>query len=244
LDTLRNCRTRASLRKTLEELPPTLDETYNRILSAISEADKQYAVPILRWLAFSIRPLTADELAEVVAIDLKEEARFDPEEVLEDLLDVLSICSSLVAITTEEPKVATSWYGGGEGPGPGRQIIVLAHYSVKEYLISDRFRKGSAACYHMQNAACHDAIAKSCLGYLLQFEGPKLLHDDNAEDFRLAEYSATSWIKHTQGAREQSTGYIQEVTVMFCEKEDTYLNWLRIHVPDESSGHHQWRRNL
>jgi ankyrin repeat protein len=216
------CRSPGALRRALTELPPTLDETYNRILSAISEADKQYAVPILRWLAFSTRPLSVEELAEVVAIDLKDEARFDPEEVLQDPLDVLSICSSLVTMITEEETYSK----------PTRRIVVLAHYSVKEYLLSDRIGKGSAACYSMQNAPVHDSIARSCLGYLLQFEGSKLLHDDDAKDFRMADYSAKFWIKHAQAAGEQSTGYAQEAMVLFCKKKDAYLSWLRIHDPD------------
>jgi hypothetical protein len=220
---LGRCRTRASLRKSLATLPPTLDETYDRILSAISEDDLQYAVPILRWLTFSARPLLADEVAEIVAINLEDEARFDPEEVLEDPLDVLNICSSLVTMTTDKD---------GE-MGSARQIVVLAHYSVKEYLLSDRIRKGSAAHYGMQNAACHDAIARSCLGYLLHFQGPELLRHDNAKEFRLAEYSARFWIKHAQTAGEQLEGYAQEAMVMFWERKDTYLNWLRIHNPDQ-----------
>ncbi|KAF1954428.1 hypothetical protein CC80DRAFT_567678 [Byssothecium circinans] len=223
LDTLGECRTRASLRKSLATLPPTLDKTYDRILSAISKADLQYAVPILRWLTFSARPLSADEVAEIVAIDLEDEARFDPEEVLEDPLDVLNICSSLVTMTTDEKDREL---------GLARQIVVLAHYSVKEYLLSDRIGIGLAAHYAMQNAACHDAIARSCLGYLLQFQGPELLRHDNAKEFRLAEYSARFWIKHAQAAGEQSEGYTQEAMVMFREKKNTYLNWLRIYDPD------------
>ncbi|KAF2866229.1 ankyrin repeat-containing domain protein [Massariosphaeria phaeospora] len=224
LDALGECRTRASLRKSLATLPPTLDQTYDRILSAISEADSQYAVSILRWLTFSARPLSADEVAEIVGIGLENEARFDPEEVLEDPLDVLNICSSLVAITMEDEGKLRS----------ARQIVVLAHYSVKEYLLSDGIGKGSAAHYGMQTAACHDVIARSCLGYLLQFQGPELLRHNNAKEFRLAEYSAKFWIKHAQTAGEQSEGYAQEAMVMFWEKKETYLNWLRFHNPDRS----------
>jgi RNA binding exosome subunit len=165
----------------------------------------------------------ADEVAEIVAINLEDEARFDPEEVLEDPLDVLNICSSLVTMTTDKD---------GE-LGSAKQIVVLAHYSVKEYLLSDRIRKGSAAHYSMQSAACHDAIARSCLGYLLHFQGPELLRHDNAKEFRLAEYSARFWIKHAQTAGEQLEGYAQEAMVMFWERKDTYLNWLRLYDPDQ-----------
>lgn len=58
LDMLGECRSKASLRRSLATLPPTLDKTYDRILSSISEVDSQYAIPILQWLAFSARPLS------------------------------------------------------------------------------------------------------------------------------------------------------------------------------------------
>ncbi|XP_014558237.1 hypothetical protein COCVIDRAFT_36442 [Bipolaris victoriae FI3] len=205
LDTLAKCRTRAALRRALVTLPPTLDKTYDRILSAISEDDSRYAITILRWLTFAARPLSLGEVAEIVAINLDDEATFDRDEVLEDPLDVLNICSSMVTISTEE----------SETQGPAKQIVVLAHYSVKEYLISDRIQKGSAAHYSMQLAVCHDAIARSCLGYLLQFRGVKMLSHDNAKEFRLADYSAMYWIEHVR-----------------MTNDDVYVNWLRIHTPD------------
>src|SRR4051794_24478024 len=131
----------------------------------IREDDVQYAVRILQWLTFSARPLSVDEVAEIVAIDVERKPAFDREEVLEDPLEALNICSSLVTITTEK---------GGRRQGSVRQVVGLAHYSVKEYLLSNRIRKGPAAHYGMQDTACHDAIAQGCLGYLLQFQGSEL----------------------------------------------------------------------
>ncbi|EUC31762.1 hypothetical protein COCCADRAFT_38175 [Bipolaris zeicola 26-R-13] len=221
LDTLAKCRTRAALRRALVTLPPTLDKTYDRILSAISEDDSRYAITILRWLTFAARPLSLGEVAEIVAINLDDEATFDRDEVLEDPLDVLNICSSMVTISTEE----------SETQGPAKQIVVLAHYSVKEYLISDRIQKGSAAHYSMQLAVCHDAIARSCLGYLLQFQGVKMLSHNNAKEFRLADYSAMFWIEHVRMTNEQTEWCSQEAIILLSEKSDVYVNWLRIHTP-------------
>ena len=65
------------LRKALAELPPTLDETYNRILCAIDNDHSTHALRILQWLAFSARPLLIEEVAEVVAIDPERDPAFD-----------------------------------------------------------------------------------------------------------------------------------------------------------------------
>jgi hypothetical protein len=88
------------LRKSLTTLPPTLDQTYDRILCSISTDDSKYAVRILQWLVFSARPMSIEEIAEVAAIDVAQNPAFDRDEVLEDPLEVLDMCSSLVTITT------------------------------------------------------------------------------------------------------------------------------------------------
>ena len=104
-----------------------------------------YAMRILQWLTFSARPLSVTEVAEVVAIDVAREPAFDRNEVLVDPLEALDICSSLVTITKNEEDGRL---------GSTQQIIALAHYSVQEYLVSDRIRQGSAKQYSMQEAAC------------------------------------------------------------------------------------------
>ncbi|KAH7065082.1 hypothetical protein B0J12DRAFT_24715 [Macrophomina phaseolina] len=235
LDELGKCRTRAMLRKALATLPPTLDETYDRILSAISEADSQYAIRILQWLTFSARSLSVDEVAEIVAIDVKDEPRFDRDEVLEDPLEVLNICSSLITMTTDKR---------GGRLGLARQVVVLAHYSVKEYLLSDRIQKGSAAHYGMQATACHDAIAKGCLGYLLQFQRSELLSRDATEEFKLAEYCAEFWMKHARATEERTEGFSQVAMNLLLKKSDAYLNWLRIHDPERPQQRFNFSRVL
>ncbi|RII22710.1 hypothetical protein CUC08_Gglean013428 [Alternaria sp. MG1] len=134
LDTLGKCCNRAMLRKSLATLPRTLDQTYDRILTAISEEYAEYAMRILQWLTFSARPLSVEEVAEVVAIDVARDPAFDRDEVLEHPLEVLDICSSLVTITTNEVDRRS---------GSAQRIVALAHYSVQEYLVSDRIRQGS-----------------------------------------------------------------------------------------------------
>jgi hypothetical protein len=150
------------LQKSLTTLPSTLDETYDRILCAINDDDSQYAIRILRWLAFSKRPLQVEEVAEVVAIDPERDPAFDRDEVLEDPLDVLAICSSLVTIATNDKHMRKS--SGSTG-----KVVLLAHYSVKEYLTSGRCRQDRVIRYNMQDTTCNEFIARSCLGYLLQF---------------------------------------------------------------------------
>jgi hypothetical protein len=97
---------------------------------------------ILQWLAFSLRPLSVEELAEVVAINVERETAFDRDEVLEDPMEVVDICMSLVSVvmtegsSLSEPNCHLSTIS---------RIVTLAHYSVQEYLVSARICHGPAA---------------------------------------------------------------------------------------------------
>jgi ankyrin repeat protein len=213
---------RKMLQKALATLPPNLDQTYDRILDAIDEDYFQYALRILQWLTFSARPLPIDEVAEVVALDGNRDPAFDRDEVLEDPLEVLNICSSLVTMAVDDD----SRLGG-----PSRQVVVLAHYSVKEYLVSDRICIGKAAKYSMRDKVCHGAIAISCLGYLLQFQQSEL-RLDLLDSFKLARYSAEFWTRHFMEAGERRKGVREAAIRLCCKKDAAYVNWVRLWDPD------------
>ena len=103
LETLRHCFP-PNLRQFLNELPDTLDETYEQILRGINKAQKEDARRLLQCLTVAARPLRVEELAELLAFDfqttsergiptLREDWRWNDEEQA-----VLSTCSSLTAI--------------------------------------------------------------------------------------------------------------------------------------------------
>jgi hypothetical protein len=121
------------IRKTLIDLPATLDATYEQILDGISEDYHEYALRILTWLVFSPRVLTLSEIGEIAAIDANRKPVFDNTEIIDDRTDILEICSSLITVTTVEDSEDSSW---SERWTIGEQIVRLAHHSVKEYLLS------------------------------------------------------------------------------------------------------------
>ena len=221
LDTLGKCRNRLALRKSLETLPPTLDETYDRILCAIDTEDSKYADRILRWLAFAARPLILEEIAEVVAIDVERSPAFDSEEVLEDPLEVLSICSSLVTITTTKGDQSTT------------KVVAFAHYSVKEYLTSERILQSRAARYSIQDIACNEFIAKACIGYLLQFQTLDSLSSEKIQESKLALYTAEFWITHAKAAAPETEALSRLIMELFSTVNNTYQNWTRIYNLDD-----------
>ncbi|USP80732.1 hypothetical protein yc1106_08006 [Curvularia clavata] len=220
LDALAKCLNRSLLRKALKTLPSTLDETYERILNNIDDEYAEYAIRILQWLAFSERPLSLRQIAEVVAIDTSRDPEFDPEEILEDPLDALKICSSLVTITQSHEYLKNSTQ------------IALAHYSVKEFLVSDRIQRGPAARYGLQAAACHNALTMACLGYLNQFQETGAMLKARLRDSELARYSAEFWYQHARKVGARTAEVDQCALRLFSTDNPAYFNWVRIYDPD------------
>ncbi|EMD33427.1 hypothetical protein CERSUDRAFT_142402, partial [Gelatoporia subvermispora B] len=95
LEMIRQCLP-ATIRKVLDDLPKTLDETYRRVLQTLDTPSWEYTHRLFECLIVCIRPLRVDELAEVLAIDYdsgpipqywKDWRPMDPTE------SVLSLCS-------------------------------------------------------------------------------------------------------------------------------------------------------
>ena len=68
LEILRPCLP-PSVRSVLDDLPETLDGTYERVLRDINKANREHAHRLLQCLTVAVRPLRVEELAEVLAVD-------------------------------------------------------------------------------------------------------------------------------------------------------------------------------
>jgi hypothetical protein len=152
LEVLRDCLP-SSVRRTLMELPESLDETYERILKEIKKPNRAHARRVLQCLVVTIRPLCVVELAEVLAVDF-DDAEGIPRSKLdwrweEQELALLSACSSLIAIVQ-----------GGDS-----RVVQFSHFSVKEFLTSPRLTtaSGEISNYHIDLEPAHTILAQACL---------------------------------------------------------------------------------
>ena len=221
LDSLRSCLNVHGLRKRLASLPKDLDETYARILYNIDKDYHQDTLKILQWLTYSARPLRLEEVAEVVAIDVEESPRFDPEKRYPEPRDIWTICSSLISLQEEALEDTHK--------GNPRVIIRLAHFSVKEYLISPSIRNGRVKDYSIQEVDTNALIAESSLVYLLLFDKPGSLTTQSVLEFPLADYAAQYWTKYAQVAESGSTLAPLLSIELLLTKGHGLLNWVRLY---------------
>jgi len=233
--------TRPQLRKALHSLPKDLDGTYERILCNIKDSNVAYALKILQWLTYSARPLALEEIAEVIAIDVHDDPRFDPERRLAAPQDVMTICSSLITIDGEE----ILDYGLQDRYTPVR----LAHFSVKEYLVSDRIRIGKASGYSIRERESIAVIAEDCLAYLLYFDVANVftpltvdeptdwsfrsesLTPEHQSEFPLALYAARFWMQHAQTAEASGTTKTSSLIVeLLRSRGAAFENMMRLWI--------------
>jgi Ankyrin repeats (many copies) len=222
LEVLRDCLP-SSVRRFLEELPESLDETYERVLREIKKPNRDHARRLLQCLVVAIRPLRVEELAEVLAIDFNAEGipKLNPSWRWEDQeRALLTSCSSLITIVDT---------------GHSR-VVQFSHFSVKEYLTSERLATLSqdVSRYHITFDTAHTILSQACVSVLLQLGDEQ---DDVKKNAPLAVYAAEFWVRHAQFGDVASR--IKGMEHLFDLDKPYFAAWRRLHdidttPPDES----------
>jgi ankyrin repeat protein len=213
LEVLRHCFP-ANLRHTLEELPKSLDETYKRILGEINNANREHAYRLLQCLTVALRPLRVEELAEALAFDLTAGGipKLNADWRWEDKEEaVLSACSSLVSVIING----------------GSRIVQFSHFSVKEFLISNRLAScmEEASQFHIPIEPSHAILAQACLGVFLCLDDRS--DKDSVNKIPLYRYVAKYWVKHVQVGNVESQ--IKDTMDYFFDMDNPHFSaWARI----------------
>ncbi len=242
LEMLRHCLA-PSLRRQLNELPKSLDETYERVLKEIESTNQgRYARRLLQCLVVAMRPLRVEELAEVLAFDLDAvegelpsyhvEWRWENQEQA-----VLSACSSLISIVD----------------GDDSRIVQFSHFSVKEYLTSDRLAtaSGDVSRYHIVPEPAHLILTQACLGVLLNLDnvnkecdksGDKGGSKHSDKDIPLLKYAAEQWASHAQ-VGNVSSHLKDAMEPLFDLNKPYFLAWILIHNIDPDTSWYPYYRS-
>ena len=207
------------IRRTLEELPETLDETYARTLKEIDKKNWEYAHRLFQCVAAASRPLHVNELAEFLAFDFDAGstptflADWRPEDPAHA---VLSICSSLLAVVKSDY---------------GLPVVQFAHFSVKEYLTSARLAEANDTIsrFHVSMAAAHTIIVQACLGVLLHLD--ENVTKDTLKGFPLAWYAAEHWLGHARSGNVSAN--VQDGMNRLFDPSKSHLSvWVWVYDPE------------
>ena len=219
LEVLRHCFP-SSVQRILDELPESLDETYERILREIRKPNQGHAHRLLQCLVAAVRPLEVKELAEVLAFDFNTEGipklnlswRWEDQEEA-----VMLACSSLVMVVQD---------------GDSR-VVQFSHFSVKEFLTADRLAESirDVSRYHIRLEAAHAILVQACLGILLKLDDR--IDRDSIKSFPLARYAARYWVTHAR-IEDMSSRIKGGTECLFDADKPHFATWLWIYNEDRS----------
>ena len=155
-----------------------------------------------------------------------------------DIQDVLAMCSSLVTTSNVVVKSQDGFLGSDV------EELRLAHFSVKEYLISERIRNSSVSMYALVDQSAHGYIAQCCLSYLLHFEAH--LDDQSLCQYPLAKYASQYWTDHVLlSSRDKSYAVSERLALKLLQPESIpYANCYRIHDPDKPWKYYGWQASV
>ncbi|KAK5679281.1 hypothetical protein LTS10_008096 [Elasticomyces elasticus] len=229
------------IRARLTDLPRTLPATYERMLTAIEEEYVEAARHALTWLAFAERELTLQELEETYIIQpgltpaVDEENRAPPGSIVRVLKSLVMVSVQVegndgVKASAKKPnsppnmdltRTRSPHSDENEDKQRHKAMVRLAHYSVKEYLMSNLIRSSPVNSFAMSAHEGHKHIVQCCLSYLdyheqriwqacAESDGWRWSHDGplrtiDSSRTALLHYTAVFWHRH-EGIVERTDG--------------------------------------
>ncbi|KAI1842958.1 hypothetical protein JX266_010811 [Neoarthrinium moseri] len=236
---LKRCRDPITLRKALASLPKTLDETYARILSSIPPEYVDHTIRILQFLTYSERPLRVEEAVDMIAVrvgaNIAKESRFKTQDRMPIPTDIVGYCSSLVVLVRTR-----DWDDDDETTTV--EAVQLAHFSVRDYLTSDRLNPESAQS--LQEMPARASIAEVCLAYLLALKSDylggqipdgstlsRIVPEFIQRDYPFSRYSAQYWTSHAIKVEHNSDSVFMLAKELFSN-ESQFEIWCSLAEPD------------
>ena len=177
--------TGSAVRKALHHIPEDLNRTYEQMLLRIPAENRGLVCQVLLWLCFAKRQLTLKELAEAIVFD-EAQREINDDDKLNQPTVIIDICHGLVT------RDLSTWE------------VMLAHSSIKTFLLSDWIRQSEVAFFSLDPTSANRSIMRKCLAYLWldDFKGGYVESNMELEQrFRryiLLPYAAQYWPLHTE----------------------------------------------
>jgi ankyrin repeat protein len=185
-----------SIELTLHALPVDLDGIYRAILDRINEGGEasSQALKILQWTVYARRPLSIDELKDVLQTDAS---------ILPATLSDQRASNELLLLTDYEDM---SWGLLERVPKLNEiDIVQFVHESARDFLLHHALEYLGPTLTPASNtmAYANYNIARICLNYLSQDEIISFARHRSrnlTQNFPLLQYAASNWLKHVQSA--------------------------------------------
>lgn len=186
------------LLNSLETLPNGLPGIYRQILLRIEQRQQKTCALILLWVTLAIRPLTVDELADVIISPTPR--ILNRRQVM---ADNLTLCKPLIRVDGAK--------------------IGLIHQSFRDYLVRDRPEENPVLeLFRVQPEKGHFIITQRCLSTIEDGNG---LSPELNPCFR--DYAAHNWTDHVQSAGTYADAIFNTPRPMFEKESGMAVEWFK-----------------
>lgn len=172
---------------------------------------KEYAQRMLTVLCCAFRPMRAKELIDAIAIEIGDNPGFNPTRRLKNVDALQQVCPGLVEVSTDVK--------------PSEGTIHLAHFSVQEYLESERIRQNtSVASFGVGKTEGHSLMTQLCLSYLLDSTISTSSYMELIDHYPFSSY-ASKWLLHYHESNK-SANIEEQVIRLFLDTSNAFYNWV------------------
>lgn len=142
----------------LSSLPQSLDATYEHALLQIDSDLVYEAKTALQWVSCCIRHLYLEELVDASVINPDEEAPFSEDSRISPF-DLVDLLPGLIKVNPPPDSNEAMFL-------PKHYTVTLAHFSVKEYLVSSRILDSLSRHFAINIELAHRHVVRSSLAYI------------------------------------------------------------------------------
>ena len=167
------------------------------------------------------------EIIDGIAVKINGSTGLNPKRRLQDANDIREICIGFIDIGLSAGHTTETYHEEELTP-----TVRIAHFSVQEYLESERIQHQKAAIFRLTSVTAHGEIAQICLIYLLEHGlSSSNLDQSLLEEFPLAKFAAMYWYHHYQGAAKHDPGLKNFILKLF-QRQDSFATWVKLHDMD------------
>lgn len=227
------------IKEILDTLPPTLDGVYTRVLSSIHPRLLTDVANALRWLSFSLQPMTIEEINEACIISLNSITPINDDDRMEPK-DLLTLLKGLVITRPLKRRILQEVENTdlGEFLSTGHITyqeeehveLCLSHFSVKEFLTCRGNQDNHL--YQLETYDSHKTIAMNCIAYLFYYSSSpkKYSTKQDLKSFPVLWYACRFWFEHVRLAGE-SGGLLTPHIIQLLQSLPVWTDCLLVYNP-------------
>ena len=163
-----------------------------RMVLRSGEKQTQMALNLLKWLVTVYEPLTVEQAAEAVLQDVTSCTLTKRLPIVDATVE---ICAGLVKKVEREKG----------------DTIEFVHFSVKEYLVSERIKSSLVSSFHIDLQRTRREIAQICLTFIFLFDQPDFRVMRIKDAHPLLFYVCKHWLRHFKEGKGQEEKQIRDL---------------------------------